>query len=559
MNNQVARREDLSVEHCLRGVIRVCKHPDVNTILENCKAIVINSGIDLAFLITRDEQNPPDQRIKIRVFFRYLRTDEYYRKENGETRGHGRMMMVSCLNKLKRWIIDNRDSKGNAKDFETGIIKGIHDGLWRMMLQFNAGYFPNGSKKEILIQQDSVLKECYKTIYSCEKEEWDEKTCYCETQDVEVIVSGINSTVENQIDIHCNHFSKKFKEFSFIQVQGTAIDTARKIVKQSFEKLLLEEKEKIKFPLERFGQWTVVDPDEIVNYRFIMMQMREYNSRSQTSPLALAVFGPPGSGKTSGIKQVSIAAFGCESDEDLALIECNLSQFTSPEQLATKLHDAQDMVLRGKTPIVFLDEFDSFFEKNKYGWFKYLLSVLQAGVFKSGNSEYHLGKAIVVCAGGVNHSFRQFNQLCEKDHVDHKDFCEVKGPDLISRLRGIIDIKGPNKAIDVTSPNNADDHHQFRRAFLLRNLLQNHKPEIFDIDEDGNFGTAKIEGRVLDAFLDEKTKYLHGVRSMRALIEMSGATSRIYKTFVAAMIPPSQQLEIHVNPEFLDKINGPEF
>jgi len=534
MQNGIARREDISVEHCLRGVIRGCRHPDMQFILKKCKAVIINSGIDLAFLcIGPGKKEPPKGRSprypeNISVFFRYLRTDEFYRRNVGKMRGSGRMMMVSCLSKLKLCIKQNNMSS-NSKEFIKAIKKGIHDGLWRMLLQFSVGYFPEGKPPE---DNTVVLEKCYTKIY--EKEisvlENAPKCCFYKTQDVDVDISSIGHY--SQDDGKIKIAGRPFQEFSFIQKQDTGPESAKRIVVKGFEQLLHKQEDEVEFPLAHFGKLTVIDPDEIVNYRFILMQIRDYiENKSINKPLALAVFGPPGSGKSTGVVQVATAALGCESVDDLKKVECNLAQFTDSQQLAKKLHDAQDLVQQDRTPVVFLDEFDSIFEDKQFGWFKYLLPLLHDGIYKMGDSEYNLGKAIVILAGGVYHRFKNFNALCKEDHDDHKKFRAVKGPDLISRLRGIIDIKGPNP-IDKN-----DVHYVFRRAVLLRYLLEKYNSEIFVKDDSSNFLTARIEQRVLDAFLDVKA-YRHGSRSMEALIEMCGGTSSDYNTFVAAMIPP---------------------
>ena len=590
LNNEIGRREDLSVENCLRGVLRAIKNPDIQIILEQSKAIVLSSGIDLAYLIICEERHRKYAKVNnliypktITVFFRYFRTDEYYRNNVGEMPGHGWLMLVSCLQKLEDWI--KSKDKGDTK-FKEDIQKGIHDGLFRMLLQFNRGYFPKGIKDEKENDDYSVsdyhLINFYNDIYNMKADFGTfEKKWICgkyTTRGVEVDIDPPITKLDRP-----KISTLGFFEFSFIRKQSNDIihvassnnANAEKIVTNGFTQLLGDDKKRegVNFPLARFGEMTVIDPGEIMNYRLIMMQMRRYIDKAKldAKPLALAVFGPPGAGKSTGIIQVAAAAF-CKPVKDLDIVSCNLAQFTSADQLTAKLHDAQDIAQGGKTPIVFLDEFDSIFEEKQFGWFKYLLPLLQDGKYKMGHNEYHLGKAIVILAGGVYSCFGDLNIFCReydeyrtymdkrrKDREGEEEFKRkkeslraVKGPDLISRLRGIIDIKGINQI------NDDDVYYLFRRAVILRNMLEKHMPDYFSTNQKNTPLYANIERRVLNALLNVK-EYRHGTRSMEALIEMSGATSRDYEKFVAAMIPPGEQLDIHVDRnDFWEKFDQSE-
>ena len=107
------------------------------------------------------------------------------------------------------------------------------------------------------------------------------------------------------------------------------------------------------------------------------------------------------------------------------------------------------MRLRGKTPVLFFDEFDSTMDRQEYYWLKHFLAPLQDGVFRSGANTHRLGRSIFVFAGSVCHSFAQFEEACGKPNGethasassdDHK--ANFKGTDFLSRLQGYIDIGG---------------------------------------------------------------------------------------------------------------------
>ncbi len=59
-------------------------------------------------------------------------------------------------------------------------------------------------------------------------------------------------------------------------------------------------------PLARLGALVTADRREIESYRTIDSRIPEYCRRDgETSPLSIAVFGPPGSGKSFGIEQIA--------------------------------------------------------------------------------------------------------------------------------------------------------------------------------------------------------------------------------------------------------------
>src|SRR5262249_34896973 len=61
-------------------------------------------------------------------------------------------------------------------------------------------------------------------------------------------------------------------------------------------------------PVARFGDFVVADSKEIEGFRSVENLMREYiNGRKggKPKPLSIGVFGPPGSGKSFGIKEIA--------------------------------------------------------------------------------------------------------------------------------------------------------------------------------------------------------------------------------------------------------------
>lgn len=293
-------------------------------------------------------------------------------------------------------------------------------------------------------------------------------------------------------------------------------------------------------PVGQFGNFVTLDRSEIESFSSIKNLIKEYLESDNNKPLSIAVFGPPGSGKSFGVTEVAKSiAPGKLPDEPL---EFNLSQFNSTDDLITAFHKVRDVALAGKTPIVFFDEFDAGFN-GELGWLKYFLAPMQDGKFRDGEVVHPIGKAIFVFAGGTCNTFAEFSMertdATEKstivvDASKLKAFKDAKGPDFVSRLRGYVNIKGPNP-IDE-----ADKLYMIRRAMVLRFQLEKNAKQVFSGKK------CLIDRGVLRAFIKVPV-YKHGIRSIQSIIEMSVLSDR--KSFEQASLPPPEQLELHVNAE----------
>lgn len=299
-------------------------------------------------------------------------------------------------------------------------------------------------------------------------------------------------------------------------------------------------------PLGQFRHLKTFSRAEIESLCNIKNLIQEYlSSPDITRPLSIAVFGPPGSGKSFAVTEVAKSV----APEKLAKepLEFNLSQFNSIQELLSSFHRIRDIALKGKTPIVFFDEFDCDFE-GKLGWLKYFLYPMNDGLFRQGETVHPIGKAIFVFAGGTCKTFAEFSREENKTQENESDsftadrqrFIDAKGPDFVSRLRGYINIKGPDPLHEK------DKHYIIRRAIIIRFLLRKNAKHIFDSNKKCHIDTG-----VLRALL-KVPEYKHGVRSIQAIIEMSMTAGR--KSYEQAALPSVEQLKLHVDTDIFSRL-----
>jgi len=678
----VGERGDGSIEECLDGILfeaQNAKNPysiEIQKLLSGCAAIVIEDGVDSAFLVRLvsegNDNNRPYKVTVHRIFFRTSRSDDAYRQNEGTIQGLSSFMVSSCLKALTE-----QTDATTHENLIARLTEGIKDGLWRMLVKFRIGYpvSVKGTDPKTFFQEhlESIYqlslpsniknineiqgaieraKKTSDTAHQTKKEEelYQQlglaERVHTKSPGFQRFLAGKvaksakkyhvrDVTPNNAPSVSATYISRFFRfqdqqlkpylplwllEQQWIDLDeksrqkiaqqdtNSTVDNHRKKEPWEFETQdgflnaivrcglkTLEEKGKIDFPVARFGKMEKVEPDEISMFRRLNGLIQKYvTNPNDKKPLGLAVFGSPGSGKTSAIE-----AIATEAAEEIKLIECNLAQFKDPTELYKKFLEVRNYnkeTSEKVLPILFLDEFDAKVGDEDFGWCKHLLSVLQDGIFRIEGNHYDIGKVLVVCAGGLCKSFSEFESRSWAAQSRN-----AKLPDLISRLRGYVDVAGPNpyfpflwdedtiKKINeelnpsITDPKQKidpapirqlltegkvshpykresafielaklDPLYKIRRAVLLRSVLKKNMPFIYNEENE----KLDIGQRVLKALLNI-SEYKYGLRSMQAVIEMSVSVGRDSHGFTSAMLPPPEQLEMHVDAkEFFGHIYG---
>ena len=333
-----------------------------------------------------------------------------------------------------------------------------------------------------------------------------------------------------------SHFSPFCILDEFCQTQnGGYLAVAQEIVLEGPDRLFRN------VPVCRYRDLSTVDLDEIENYHAIKTLMGEYiyaydhplQPGKAPKPISVAVFGPPGSGKSFGVKQIA------KSLDRFRISSLNLSQYRSSAEMFAALDAA--LVYEGNSiPLIFFDEFDSELDGISRGWLKYFLAPMQDGEYTLDGRTLSIPGAVFVFAGGTAPSFPEFLPDDEESTVA---FQRVKGPDFVSRLKGILNIKGPNP-VSVT-----DRRHIIRRALLLRNLFERQAQNFYNTET----GRVNISRRLLRALL-RVSEFRHGSRSMEFIVGMSRKAG--ISRYTPSCLPLAEQLDIHLDvTDFMSKLS----
>lgn len=470
-------------------------NPCVNG-LSHCAHVIISFGGAGAILLSRQKKNSP----KCTLFF-----DPNFIEGSWERNYPGRVVgYTTCLTAgvVRQLMLDSANPD---------IATGIQSGLTALRNLHENGYEEEGKP---LAYAHLVFP--IKRVAACLKQK-EKMFAMIEVQDP-------LRFVKQPTEKDGNLLTPRFWTILESRYQGVLEQVAEQIVRTGPKATLQD------VPIGCFGNLITVDRREIEGFRSIQSLISEYCQKAkQKRPLSIAAFGAPGSGKSFGITEIARSLLPGQ----IETLEFNLSQFTSVQDLISALHQIRDIGLMGKIPLVFWDEFDTTMDGKPLGWLRYFLSPMQDGHFQDGQISHPIGRCIFVFAGGTAYSMAEFG-----GGMAVENFKAVKGPDFVSRLRGYVNILGPNPIQGNADSPAEDPFFIIRRAILLWSILKLNAPELFEKD------VLNIDPGVLRAMIKTR-EYRHGIRSIESIIAMSQLAGR--ESFEQSSLPSEQQLDLHVD------------
>jgi SLOG-like protein/ATPase family protein associated with various cellular activities (AAA) len=270
--------------------------------------------------------------------------------------------------------------------------------------------------------------------------------------------------------------------------------------------------------VDRFGELSLFANDERDQLFAVRDLIKQYIARPEPArPLSLAVFGAPGSGKSFTVKQIL-------SDLKLSPTNVNLTQLADSRGLGEVLARASKSA-EVDPPVIFFDEFDAPRDGAPYGWLAWFLAPMQDGEFVHEGQVVQLRRALFFFAGGTASTMQQFSDFSELS-----EFQRAKGPDFVSRLRGFLDVNGPNEQPRI-----------LRRAILFRAELSR---------AVGNGARTFRPDRELMESLLQVGRYRHGARSISAVVDLSQVDKK--QRFAWDNLPKDHLLEMHIDRGPLD-------
>ena len=524
-----------SIEQTVREVVEYLGHQPLKKILRRCYHLIILFEETGAIYIRR-ASNP----LKGSIHFcpNFDRIAQMDREVYGRSPGRVAIALASVVRQLDA---EPNQTKGTSLDLSPAV---------RLAVAAYNLHFGEGFKEENPFKaMEKALS--YKQRRNLQLLLEDEKK-----REEEFFVSSLDFPVDNKRVEKWNRLTN---------IRGTRPKKLREIVKCGVEKPFRGQKNNrdsdsseandgpwfpkasIKCPYFEVGRIKTFDSDEIEGFTALAKLIRKYlRDDKWSTPLSIAVFGEPGSGKSFAVKEL-LESINPDTRDALTF---NLAQFDSVATLTEAFHQVQDRALSSEdVPLVIFDEFDSNFDV-PLGWLKYFLAPMQDGVFRGQSGEYRVGRAIFLFAGGTSPSFDDFKKQSNADTKD-KDFKSAKRQDFVSRLHGFLDVADINPPKEKgTESTHQKFQRKVKRAVVLRSLLIRLAKPIISPGEDGDDDIANIEDAVIDAFLDV-AEYKHGVRSMESVVRMS---RWIDGQLMKASLPALPQLHMHA-PDFWDSEN----
>jgi hypothetical protein len=299
--------------------------------------------------------------------------------------------------------------------------------------------------------------------------------------------------------------------------------------------------------LERHLFW---DRLEIEMMRDIYAQIKSFVEKDSVRFLNLVMLGPPGSGKSTGVKAIieHIAA----GSEKFKILDYNLSQFHSTDDLTVAFQAVTEAGIN-HIPVVMWDEYDSVLGVTAYGWVEQFLRAMQDGVYTTKNGDRKLPRSIFFFAGSrirnayqlleyskddpVKGSSKKNSHQVTKEEEEGALWSKVKGRDFKSRLA--YPFVTPSIKLQPESECNQLDLYSglFRRAKAIRyNFRRFHDKFVDDKDNSLNIDFFVATALLLADYFDD-------LRSVENVIKLSDSEGR--SSFDASCLPTTQALLLH--------------
>ncbi|HEY4309167.1 MAG TPA: hypothetical protein VGN12_06915 [Pirellulales bacterium] len=177
--------------------------------------------------------------------------------------------------------------------------------------------------------------------------------------------------------------------------------------------------------------YATLNQGHIRRIREVVQRIEEYHKdRTLKRPLNFLVLADPGSGKSQLVKSVAKKL----GDSPITLVPFNMATMQSKEDFLRVLDAARNVVIDGKLPLVFLDEFDC---DERY--YPLLLPLLWDGELGVANRDLRLGRSVFFLAGSRHSLPKRLGDAREmfttrgRKHVSNED---DKLVDLFSRING---------------------------------------------------------------------------------------------------------------------------
>lgn len=175
--------------------------------------------------------------------------------------------------------------------------------------------------------------------------------------------------------------------------------------------------------------YVTLDSEHIDEILEIMSVILEYkNDDSKKRPLNIIMIADPGSGKSHFIECLVEKL----DEARIEMVSYSLANLESINDLKYTIQNVKMINGKKRLPLLFIDEFDSFPEKN----YPLLLPLLWDGVLHMNDGQLEIGKTVIMLAGSRDRVKQVLGKVASMKRISSQDNEDGKLFDLISRING---------------------------------------------------------------------------------------------------------------------------